>query len=115
LLVRVLLRHPELVRAVVQVLSRIVGEFEFLGEVPRIRRAIFHTVPTEQAVPDIDRGPPDDLLHLIELGSTRMEILGSRLDLVELEVHALVRTDLRPPLSADALEPAAALMPPTRQ
>src|SRR5207247_10058910 len=34
LLVRVLLRHPELVRAVVQVLSPIVGAFAFVGEVP---------------------------------------------------------------------------------
>src|SRR5712692_1640306 len=115
LLVRVLLRHPELVRAVVQVLSRIVREFEFLGEVPRVRRAVFHAVPAEQTVPDVDGGPPDDLLHLVELRSARVEILGRRLDLVELEVDAFVRTDLRAQLTADALEPVDAVLASKRQ
>src|SRR5207247_11299810 len=79
------------------------------------RQAVLHTVPAEQSVTDVDRGPPDDLLHLIELGSARMEILGSRLDLVELEVDAFVRTDLRAQLTADALEPVDAVLPTKRQ
>src|SRR2546426_809508 len=114
LLVRVLFRHPELVRAVVQVLSRIVRELEFLREVPGVGRAVFHAVPAEQAMPDIDRGPPDDLLHLVELRTARVEILRRWLDFVELEVDAFVRTDLRAQLAADALEPVDAVLPAKR-
>src|SRR3989449_4613171 len=114
LLVRVLFRHPELVRAVVQVLSRIVRELEFLREVPGVGRAVFHAVPAEQAMPDIDRGPPDDLLHLVELRTAGVKILRRWLDFVELEVDAFVRTDLRAELAADALEPVDAVLPAKR-
>src|SRR5947209_3936977 len=66
-------------------------------------------------MPDIDRGSPDDLLHLVELRAAGVEILRSRLDLVELEVDAFVRTDLRAELAADALEPVDAVLPAKRQ
>src|SRR2546422_11400911 len=43
-----------------------------------------------------------------------MVILGRRLDFVELEVDALVRTDLRAELAADALEPVDTVLPSKR-
>src|SRR5436309_10331887 len=63
---------------------------------------------------DVDGRPPDNLLHLIELRTARMDILGRRLDFVELEVDAFVRTDLRAELAADALEPIDAVLPSKR-
>src|SRR2546426_5138288 len=65
-------------------------------------------------MPDIDRGPPDDLLHLIELRPAGVKILRRRLDFVELEVDAFVRTDFRAELAADALEPVDAVLPSKR-
>src|SRR2546428_4090588 len=65
-------------------------------------------------MPDVDRRPPDDLLHLIELRTAGVEILGGRLDLVELEVDAFVRTDFRAELAADALEPVDTVLPSKR-
>src|SRR5207245_7811841 len=91
-----------------------IRELELLREVPRVGGAVLHAVPAEQAVPDVHRGSPDDLLHLIELRSTRVEILGGRFDLVELEVDALVRADFRAQLAADALEPVDAGLPAAR-
>src|SRR3989449_9962261 len=63
---------------------------------------------------DVDSRPADDLPHLIELRTAWMEILGRRLDFVELEVDAFVRTDLRAELAADALEPVDAVLPSKR-
>src|SRR3989440_7954036 len=65
-------------------------------------------------MPDVDRRPPDNLLHLIELRTAGVEILGGRLDLVELEVDAFVRTDFRAELAADALEPVDTVLPSKR-
>src|SRR5881227_521189 len=105
LLVRVFLRHPEFVRFVVEVLPGVVRQLELLGEVPRVRRAVLHAVPAKEAVADVHGRTANRLLHLVELRAARVKVLRRRLDLVELEVDALVRTDLRAQLATDALEP----------
>src|SRR2546427_11927246 len=65
-------------------------------------------------MPDVDRRRPDELLHLIELRTAGVQILRGRLDLVELEVDAFVRTDFRAELAADALEPVDTVLPSKR-
>src|SRR5438046_626145 len=115
LLVRVLFRHAELVCAVVEVLPGVVRELELLREVPGVRGTVLHAVPTKEAMPDVHRGPPDHLLHLVQLRAAGVQELRRGFDLVELEVDAFVRADLRAQLAADALEPVDAVLAPIRE
>src|SRR5881396_1239144 len=115
LLVRVFLRHPEFVRFVVEVLPGVVRQLELLGEVPRVRRAVLHAVPAKEAVADVHGRTANRLLHLVELRAARVKVLRRRTDLVEFEVDALVRTDLRAQLASDALEPVDAMLAAVRE
>src|SRR5947199_413289 len=58
---------------------------------------------------------PLPVVRLVELRAARVKVLRRRLDLVELEVDALVRTDLRAQLATDALEPVDAVLTPIRE
>src|SRR5256886_3048144 len=115
LLVRVLLRHAELVCAVVEVLPGVVRELELLREVPGVRGTVLHTVPTKEAMPDVHRGPPDHLLHLVQLRAAGVQELRRGFDLVEFEVEPFVGADLRAQLAADALNPVDAVLAPIRE
>src|SRR5437870_13724778 len=82
-LVRVLFRHAELGCAVVEGLPGVVRELELLRDVPGVRGTVLHAVPTKEAMPDVHRGPPDDLLHLVQLRAAGLQELRRGFDLVE--------------------------------